>query len=139
MDFLRHLSQEFLLACAYMPEFIGERMRNNKKEFGIDSCNPETRLMAKWFVSPLSKKILLPLLEKAKEEGKTPEEKVVFLEYKLRNHALNMVAEFASTIDGDATDIHSDQLVGEMFGRAVANVTWSTLTLHVMQTLERQH
>ena len=117
-----------------MPESIGERMRNNnKKEFGIDSCNPETRLMAKWFVSPLSKKILLPLLEKAREEGNTPEEEVVFLEYKLRNHALNMVAEFASTIDGEASDIHADQLVGEMFARAVANVTWQALAKHVMQ------
>lgn len=89
--------------------------------------------MAKWFVSPLSKKILLPLLEKAKEEGKTPEEEVVFLEYKLRNHAQCMVAEFASTIDGDATDVHSDQLVGEMFARAIANVTWQALAKHVMQ------
>lgn len=139
MDFLRHLSQEFLLACAYMPEFTGERMRNNKKEFGIDSCNPETRLMAKWFVSPLSKTKVIPLLEKAKEEGKTPEKIEILLEYKLRNHALNMVAEFASTIDGDATDIHSDQLVGEMFGRAIANITWGTLTRHVMQTLEGKH
>ena len=95
--------------------------------------------MAKWFTSPLSKRTVFPLLEKAKEEGKTPEEIGVFLEYKLRNHALNMVAEFASTIDGDATDIHSDQLVGEMFARAVANVTWQTLAKHVLQTLEAQH
>ena len=95
--------------------------------------------MAKWFTSPLSKTTVFPLLEKAREEGNTPEEIGVFLEYKLRNHALNMVAEFASTIDGEASDIHADQLVGEMFARAVANVTWQTLAKHVLQTLEGQH
>jgi len=108
------------------------------KTFGIESCNPETRLMAKWFTSPLSKTAILPLYEKAKAEGNNPEEIAVFLEYKLRNHALNMVAEFASTIDGEATDIHADQLVGEMFGRAVANVTWQALAKHVLVSLEGQ-
>ena len=108
------------------------------KTFGIESCNPETRLMAKWFTSPLSKTAILPLYEKAKAEGNTAEEIAVFLEYKLRNHALNMVSEFASTIDGEAADIHADQLVGEMFGRAVANVTWQTLAKHVFQTFEGQ-
>lgn len=79
------------------------------------------------------------MLEKAREEGNTPEEIGVFLEYKLRNHALNMVADFTTSLGGSGADIHADQLVGEMFGRAVANVTWQTLAKHVLQTLEGQH